>query len=648
MPARHRSAFMLAVLAAAILTTLVVPAVDARMPRTTRYHVGGPITLDTNLRSRSGVAAWAIDEYLAATTSLPPLGAAFIDAETRYGVNARFLLAAALHESAWGTGYISRAKHNLFGYNAYDRNPGRYASAYATYAANINATARFIRDAYLTPGGRWWGGRPTLRSMEQFWSSSHRWGEGVSRIASSIRLPSIARRSIRFAAPVVSGPLQGGGRARVGLAWRGGALPDAIRFVVHWQPVELDADAGAATISSPVTGTTAGVYADVAAAPTSLAGPSPAAQARTTVGRRGSTSIAARRVRTRARAIMLAVTAPREPGTYLLDIELRDKGGRLLPRAERLDIPATEIRVWGARAVSYDIAPGDDGTGAIVRITNTGRTPIPSGESRVSRGSPHPEAEGIRSAVIVTASSSDPADPQPVVLLAAPLGDDLQPGASAAFNVPGIAASTGRAMNWLSVNLTVLGDATWLGASSTAGAWFSDATPSPLVPVVPTPTPSPAPTPTPTTTPAPTSAPTPHPAPRPAPSRPGAAARVTKRYSEHSGAIHYRGPWSDAGFRGYVGGNAAWSTTPGSTATITFTGSSVTWLGPKGPTRGKALVLIDGRAVARVDLWRTSFVTRSVVFRHAFHATGRHTLTIRVLRMPNHPYVAIDELIVSR
>src|SRR4029077_10878491 len=166
---------------------------------------------------------------------------------------------------------------------------------------------------------------------------------------SSIRLPSIARRSIRFAAPVVSGPVHGGGRAQVRLTWRGGALPDAIRFVVHWEPVELDSDAGPATISSPVTGTTAGVYADVATAPTSFAGPSPAAQANTAVGRGGSTSVAARRVRTGARAIILAATAPREPGSYLLDIELRDKGGRLLPRAERLDIPATEIRIWGAR-----------------------------------------------------------------------------------------------------------------------------------------------------------------------------------------------------------------------------------------------------------------------------------------------------------
>ena len=148
----------------------------------------------------------------------------------------------------------------------------------------------------------------------------------------------------------------------------------------------------------------------------------------------------------------------------------------------------------------------------------------------------------------------------------------------------------------------------------------------------------------PTPTPAPTSTPMPHPAPTPSPSK--APARVTKRYSEHSGAIHYHGAWRDAPFGGYVGGNVAWSTTPGSTATLTFTGSSVTWLGPIGPTRGMALVLLDGRAVERVDLWRPSFVARSVLFRHSFHATGRHTLTIRVLRMPSHPYVAIDEFIV--
>ena len=187
------------------------------MPRARAYHAGRAITLDTNLLSVSGASAWAIDEYLKAKTSLPPLGIAFVAAEKRYGVNARFLLAAAMHESAWGTGYIARKKHNLFGHNAYDRNPLRFATAFATYAASIDSTARFIKEAYLTPRGRWWGGRPTLRSMQQFWSSSHRWGIGVSQIATSIHLHSLARRSIRFAAPAVDGPLNGQSQASVRL-----------------------------------------------------------------------------------------------------------------------------------------------------------------------------------------------------------------------------------------------------------------------------------------------------------------------------------------------------------------------------------------------------------------------------------------------
>ena len=193
MPARRLPTLLVALLAAAVLAGVVAPVADAALPRARQYHVGGRITLDTNLLSRSGASAWAIDEYLRANTPLPALGAAFMAAEEKHGVNARFLLAAAMHESGWGTSSISRVKHNLFGYNAYDRDPGRYASAYRGYAAGIDAVARFMKEAYLTPGGRWWSGRPTLRAMQRYWSSSGTWGERVSRIASSIRLETLAR-----------------------------------------------------------------------------------------------------------------------------------------------------------------------------------------------------------------------------------------------------------------------------------------------------------------------------------------------------------------------------------------------------------------------------------------------------------------------
>ncbi len=283
-------------LTATLLLSFVAPGADARMHRATRYHAGGPITLDTNLVSKSGVSAWAIDEYLKARTPLPALGAAFIAAERKYGVNARFLLAAALHESAWGTSYISRVKHNLFGYNAYDRDPVRYATAFDTYAANIDATAKFIKAFYLTPGGRWWGGQPTLRSMQQFWSSSRRWGEGVSRIATSIHLASLGRRSIAFAAPVVGGLLHGGTKASIGLTWSGGAVPAGIEFVASWKPIELDSDATAGTTSPAPTG------------------------------------VAARRVRTKASRSRSRWPRRAEPGRYLLRCRDARQGPSPAPR----------------------------------------------------------------------------------------------------------------------------------------------------------------------------------------------------------------------------------------------------------------------------------------------------------------------------
>ncbi len=466
----RRRCLTLALLAAALLMTVVIPTADARMPRARAYHAGRAITLDTNLLSVSGASAWAIDEYLKAKTSLPPLGIAFISAEKRYGVNARFLLAAAMHESSWGTSYISRKRHNLFGYNAYDRGPLRFATAFASYAAGIDATARFIKESYLTPGGRWWGGRPTLRSMQQFWSSSHRWGIGVSRIATSIHLHSLARRSIRFAAPTVDGPLHGQGQASVHLTWTGGAIPVGVGFVATWSPIALDPEVVAGPLVPPVSAGPGQL--DAATVHGGSASPSQVAPAPNAPEPTRPTSVAARRVRTEARTIAIAVPTPREPGRYRLDVVLLDSGGRPLPVADVVDIPSVEVQVWGDRAVRYDLAPDPDGTGVVVRVTNTGLVAIPAVLDRNSSASRDPDAGIVRSVVTLTASTNDPTNPSPVGLLETPLVTDLQPGASVSFDVRGIAATTGRATTWLSANLSVLGDPTWLEARSPADAWF--------------------------------------------------------------------------------------------------------------------------------------------------------------------------------
>jgi hypothetical protein len=100
-----------------------------------------------------------------------------------------------------------------------------------------------------------------------------------------------------------------------------------------------------------------------------------------------------------------------------------------------------------------------------------------------------------------------------------------------------------------------------------------------------------------------------------------------------------------ARFGAYTGGKVKYSVRDGATATFTFTGRSVAWIGPLGPTRGRARVLIDGVSVGTVDLRRSSFRARATVFRKAWASAAAHTVTIQVIGS-GRP-VAIDEFVVG-
>jgi hypothetical protein len=119
---------------------------------------------------------------------------------------------------------------------------------------------------------------------------------------------------------------------------------------------------------------------------------------------------------------------------------------------------------------------------------------------------------------------------------------------------------------------------------------------------------------------------------------------LTHRIGQSSAAIAYHGGWATARFGAYTGGKVKYSVHDGATATLSFTGRSVAWVGPRGPTRGRARISIDGVAVATVNLHRSSFGARATVFRKAWAATGAHTLTIEVLGS-GRP-VAVDEFVV--
>jgi hypothetical protein len=191
-----------------------------------------------------------IDVVLKATTPLPRLGSAFMEAERKEGLNARYFVAHAMLESGWGTSDIARLKHNLFGYGAYDRDPWRYATRFRTYRKGILAVAARIRDRYLSPTGRWWYGFTTLRGVNRYYASDVHWADKFAVIANQLdaMVVTLKERRLRFGKPsFVDTPIV---RSRVTLrvpwtARRGAVLPAAIRFRVRWTPVALvEASAG--------------------------------------------------------------------------------------------------------------------------------------------------------------------------------------------------------------------------------------------------------------------------------------------------------------------------------------------------------------------------------------------------------------------
>jgi hypothetical protein len=118
------------------------------------------------------------------------------------------------------------------------------------------------------------------------------------------------------------------------------------------------------------------------------------------------------------------------------------------------------------------------------------------------------------------------------------------------------------------------------------------------------------------------------------------------RYGERSERIEYAGDCDTATHVGYTGDAVRFTGQAGATASFSFAGSKVTWYGPTGPTRGKAIISIDGRYVKTVDLYSSSFDPREALFRKSWTRSGRHTLTIEVHGTKGRPLVAIDEFLV--
>jgi hypothetical protein len=89
------------------------------------------------------------------------------------------------------------------------------------------------------------------------------------------------------------------------------------------------------------------------------------------------------------------------------------------------------------------------------------------------------------------------------------------------------------------------------------------------------------------------------------------------------------------------------STQSGATATLQFTGRSVAWITTRAPGRGRARVIVDGTAVATIDLYSGIARHRQVVFAQSWSSQAVHTVRIQVLGQPSgRPRVDLDALVV--
>ena len=118
-----------------------------------------------------------------ADSPLVGLGQYWVDAGNKYGINSVDLMAHAVHESGWGFSNIAQTKHNIYGYGAYDPDPGGGAYTFSSYQECIDKCAGWIKDHYLTIGGNHYNGA-TLAGMNVDYATDPNWGNGIASIMS--------------------------------------------------------------------------------------------------------------------------------------------------------------------------------------------------------------------------------------------------------------------------------------------------------------------------------------------------------------------------------------------------------------------------------------------------------------------------------
>ena len=128
-----------------------------------------------------------------------------------------------------------------------------------------------------------------------------------------------------------------------------------------------------------------------------------------------------------------------------------------------------------------------------------------------------------------------------------------------------------------------------------------------------------------------------------------ASAQSAARYEETSPAIAYSNGWLPITEGTWSGGRAVyavWTWDLRATATFSFTGTGVSWIGYRGRYGGYVLVYLDNALVSMIDTWSATEQFGVPVYSIGGLAPGPHTLKVELSGV-RHPLALASETAVD-
>ena len=186
------------------------------------YYMYSPVRIDSNATADDIKAFLESRGYNSSEKSkLYGEELSFIDAQTKYAVNALISLSTAINESGWGTSALAKTKNNLFGHAAYDSSVMTSANGYNTVKDGIYRHAYYYINTMFAEtkdySGNYFGGFLGNKNsgINVKYASDPYWGEKIAAVYRSIdayidykdlNSHTIGIKTSSYAAPIYSEP----------------------------------------------------------------------------------------------------------------------------------------------------------------------------------------------------------------------------------------------------------------------------------------------------------------------------------------------------------------------------------------------------------------------------------------------------------